>query len=115
AHSNVAFMFDEEERRERDDDTLTVYRGLLGSYPNFFFDVPLAQLQDFTDALHGASTEAQYRDIVARYGVARMDPAIWDNFQWHVDYMRQSQPLAAGVYDLSRYKKVSDLMSDEEP
>ena len=115
AHSNVAFMFDEEERRERDDDTLTVYRGLLGSYPNFFFDVPLAQLQDFTDALHGAGTEAQYRDIVARYGVARMDPAIWDNFQWHIDYMRQTQPLAAGVYDLSRYKKVSDLMSDEEP
>jgi hypothetical protein len=115
AHSNVAFMFDEEQRRERDDDTLTVYRGLLGSYPNFFFNVPLAQLEDFTEALHSATTEQQYRDIVARYGLPRMHPAIWDNFQWFVDYMQQTQPLAAGVYDLSRYKKVSDLMSNETP
>jgi len=115
AHSNVAFMFNEEERRERDADTLTVYRGLLGSYPNFFFTVPLSQLEDFTGSLHGATTETQYLDIVARYGVPRMNPAIWETFQWFIDYMQQTQPLAAGVYDLSRYKKVSDLMANEDP
>ncbi len=34
-HTNVAFLLDEEKRREPEIDTLTVYRGLLGSYPNF--------------------------------------------------------------------------------
>ncbi|MCB1856278.1 MAG: fatty acid cis/trans isomerase, partial [Halieaceae bacterium] len=49
------------------------------------------------------------------YGLPRMHPAIWDNFQWFVDHQRQAEPLEAGVYDLSRYKKVSDLMADEDP
>lgn len=62
AHTNVAFMFNENDRRERDKDTLTVYPGLLGSYPNYMFHVPLE----------------------------------------------------AGVYELSRYNKVSNLMPDEQ-
>jgi len=33
-------MLDEATRREPEKDTLTVYRGLLGSYPNFMFSVP---------------------------------------------------------------------------
>ena len=115
AHSNVAFMFNEEKRREPDDDTMTVYPGLLGSYPNFFFEVPLAEIEDFTRALHSANSEQAYREIVSHYGLPRMHPAIWDNFQWFVDHQRQAEPLEAGVYDLSRYKKVSDLMADEDP
>ena len=115
AHSNVAFMFKEEQRREHDKDTLTVYAGLLGSYPNFMFNVPLERIEAFASALHSADSEQQYRTIVAEYGQARMQTTIWDNFQWFVDYARQQQPLAAGVYDLSRYKKVAELIADEEP
>ena len=44
----------------------------------------------------------------------RTNPEIWANFQCFVDYMRKTRPLEAGVYDLSRYKKVSNLMRDEQ-
>lgn len=114
AHTNVAFMFDESERREPDLDTLTVYPGLLGSYPNFMFHVPLARIEAFTDALHATQTREQFIALVGEFGLPRANPAIWTNFQWFIDYMRQNRPLEAGVYDLSRYKKVAELMSDEQ-
>ena len=113
-HTNVAFMFDESERRNRAKDTLTVYPGLLGSYPNFMFHVPVQSIEAFAAALHAAQTEEQFLAVVNEYGLARTNPAIWENFQWFVDYMRRTEPLAAGVYDLSRYKKTADLISDEK-
>jgi hypothetical protein len=114
AHSNVAFMFDESERRERALDTLTIYPGLLGSYPNFMFHVPLEDIEIFSQALHAVQTPADFVALAGEYGLARTNPDIWPNFQWHVDYMRRTRPLEAGVYDLSRYKKISDLTSDEK-
>ncbi len=112
-HTNVAFLLDEEKRREPEKDTLTVYRGLLGSYPNFMFAVPLDSIGEFTDALHAARTPAQFRDLVRRYGLSRTHPGIWENFQWFVEFMRRTRPVEAGVYDMNRYKKVADMMADE--
>jgi len=114
AHSNVAFMFDEENRREPGKDTLTIYRGLIGSYPNFIFSVPLDEVGAFAGALRAASTREEFLALVGRFGVSRTHPEIWSNFQWFVDYARRVTPLAAGVYDLNRYKKVADLMADEK-
>jgi hypothetical protein len=113
AHTNVAFLLEEEKRRERDKDTLTAYRGLLGSYPNFMFNVPLEQIGSFTADLHAVRTREQFIELVGHYGLSRTHPEIWTNFQWFVDYMRRVSPIEAGVYDLNRYKKVADLMSDE--
>jgi len=112
-HTNVAFLLDEEKRREPEKDTLTVYRGLLGSYPNFMFNVPLDSIGEFTDALHAARTPAQFRDLVRRYGLSRTHPGIWENFQWFVEFMRRTRPVEAGIYDMNRYKKVADMMADE--
>jgi hypothetical protein len=112
-HTNVAFMLDEEDRREPDKDTLTVYPGLLGSYPNFMFTVPLDRIGAFSAALHAVRTRAQFTELVSRYGLSRTHPEIWTNFHWFVEYMRRTSPVAAGIYDMNRYKKVSDLMADE--
>jgi Fatty acid cis/trans isomerase (CTI) len=112
-HTNVAFLLDEEKRREPEKDTLTVYRGLLGSYPNFMFNVPLDSIGEFTAALHAARTPAQFRELVRRFGLSRTHPDIWENFHWFVEFMQRTLPVEAGIYDLNRYKKVADMMADE--
>jgi hypothetical protein len=114
AHSNVAFMFDESDRRVRADDTLTIYPGLMGSYPNFMFQVPLERIEAFTAALHSARTAGQFSALVDEFGLRRTNPAIWENFQWFIDHMRQIRPLEAGVYDLGRYKTVAQMTSDDQ-
>jgi hypothetical protein len=113
AHTNVAFLLDEAKRREPEKDTLTVYRGLLGSYPNFMFNVPLGRIADFTAALHASRTAGQFMELVDLYGVSRTHPEIWENFQWFVDYIHRKRPVEAGIYDMNRYKKVVDMMADE--
>jgi hypothetical protein len=113
AHTNVAFMVAEEKRRDPGKDTLTAYHGLLGSYPNFLFRVSLDEIDAFAGDLHAVQTREQFLAVVKHYGVPRSHPQIWENFHWFVDYMRQHLPIQAGVYDLNRYKKVNDLLSDE--
>ena len=113
AHTNVAFLLEEEKRREPLKDTLTAYRGLLGSYPNFMFNVPQDSIESFTADLHAVQTREQFIELVGRYGLSRTHPEIWTNFQWFVNYMRRTRPIEAGIYDLNRYKKVADLMADE--
>jgi len=113
AHTNVAFMLDEEKRREPDKDTLTVYRGLLGSYPNFMFNVPLDRIEAFSTALYAVRTREQFMQVVRTYGLSRTHPEIWNHFHWFVEYMRRNSPVEAGIYDMNRYKKVADLMADE--
>ena len=112
-HTNVAFMLDEEKRREPDKDTLTVYRGLLGSYPNFMFTVPLDGIGEFTAALRAVRSREQFMQLVRTYGLSRTHPQIWSHFHWFVDYLRRTRPVEAGIYDMNRYKKVADLMADE--
>ena len=113
AHTNVAFLLGEEKRREPGKDTLTAFHGLLGSYPNFMFNVPLDSVESFSSDLHAVRTREQFIELVGHYGLSRTHPDIWANFQWFGDYMRRASPVDAGVYDLNRYKKVADLMADE--
>jgi hypothetical protein len=113
AHTNVAFMLAEEKRREPGKDTLSVYRGLLGSYPNFLFNVPLDEIDTFASALHAANSREQFLAVVDTYGLSRTHPQVWENFHWFVDFMRRRHPIQTGVYDLNRFRKVSDLQSDD--
>jgi len=79
------------------------------------FNVPLDRIEAFADALHAVRTSEQFLKVVHSYGLPRTHPDIWANFQWFVDFMRRSSPIEAGVYDMNRYKKVADLLTDEKP
>ena len=103
AHTNVAFMFDEAERRLPEDDTLTVVRGHFGSYPNFFFDVPADQIGAFVDELRALASDADLARFAGRYGVRRSDPRFWDTSDWLREDLRRRSPTEFGLYDLGRY------------
>ena len=103
AHTNVAFMFGEEKRREPEKDTLTVVRGYLGSYPNFIFDVEASQIAAFTGALAAIRTEADFEAFAARYGVRRTSPRFWATVDWIHEDFRRRRPTEAGLFDLARY------------
>jgi hypothetical protein len=77
------------------------------------FNVPLNETGAFASALHAANTREQFLAVVDTYGVSRSHPQVWENFHWFVDFMRRHHPIQAGVYDLNRFRKVSDLPSDE--
>ncbi len=104
AHSNVAFIFGEELRYQPDKDRLTLYAGILGSYPNFIFDVPAVELERFVAQLGAAGSEADFRRVVEQWGIRRTHRDFWhilaDITAWH----RERDPLEAGVFDINRYQ-----------
>ena len=63
AHTNVAHLFSEENRRLPAEDSLTVLRGIVGTYPNAFFKVDQNQLTEFIGALTDIATEQDYRQL----------------------------------------------------
>ncbi len=94
---------DQTTRADLSQDTLTVLPWLEGSYPNFFFRVELAELDEFVRHISTIADAADYEALVVRFGIRRTNPAFWalaDHFQ---DKALQQQPLHGGILDLSRY------------
>jgi hypothetical protein len=103
AHTNVAFMFGEDERRIPADDTLTVVRGHFGSYPNFFFETGVDGIGAFVGELRAVASDADFERFVDRHGIRRTDPRFWATSDWLREDLRRSSPTEAGLYDLGRY------------
>jgi hypothetical protein len=103
AHTNVAFMFGEAARLQPADDTLTVARGYLGSYPNFMFEVDVTEIETFTQTLAAVKTDPDFEAVVTRWGVRRTSPQLWPTVDWVHDDFRRRQPTQFGLFDLDRY------------
>ena len=77
AYLNNTQLFREAQRRLPVEDSLTVVKGFIGSYPNMFFQMPEEQLGDFVAAIEAVRTEADYARLVDVYGVRRTAPWFW--------------------------------------
>jgi hypothetical protein len=103
-YKNLTSILENVDTRDRDDDTLSVMRGIIGSYPNFFFHVTATQIDSFVDDLTSVHDRGDYEQIVANYGIRRTNSGFWqaaDRFQ--EDYLRQ-EPIESGILDLNRYR-----------
>ena len=104
AHTNVAHMFGEQSRLTPADDTLTVVRGYVGSYPNFAFDVEVGEIEEFATAVTAVKSPADFTQVAARWGVRRTSPRLWQTVDWFHDDARRRMPTEFGLFDLSRYQ-----------
>lgn len=103
AHSNIAQLFKEEQRRLPEEDTLTVVRGIIGAYPNYFFQVNEQELAQFARDVSELANEDDYRALLGRYGVRRNATWFWRlSDKLHTMYQRQD-PIEYGVMDYNRY------------
>lgn len=106
AHSNVAFLLGEEARYQPGLDTLTVYPGVLSSYPNFMFNIPAGQVPAFVEAMQGAQDAPAFERIVERWGIRRSHPQFWYYFHDLSQYIQETEPVESGVLDMNRYQNL---------
>ena len=106
AHSNVAFMFGESLRWQPRLDTLTVYPGILSSYPNFLFSLPASDVPAFAAAMEQVRNRGDFEQVVERWGIRRSHPLFWSYFNDLTRYLEQVEPLEAGVLDMNRYENL---------
>jgi len=87
-------------------DTLTIYPGVLSSYPNFMFNLKAAEVRDFVGALEQVKSAADFEKIADRWGVRRSNPQFWFFFHDLDAYLRETEPVEAGVLDMNRYENL---------
>jgi len=103
AYKNISFVLDSVDKRDRSSDTMSVYSGLLGSYPNFFFVVDESELGTFTDQLVAIKNRDDYERFVAVYGIRRTSSNFWKQADWFNQQYAKQDPIGHGIFDLSRY------------
>ncbi len=103
-YANITSMFQNEDRRDRSQDTLTVVKGLEGSYPNFFFDLDIQQVDAFVARFESIRTRGEYEKFVGLYGLRRTNTGFWSISDWFQNWAREYQPKRAGIFDLNRYR-----------
>ena len=104
AHSNIAGLFNEGDRRLPNEDTLYVARGLIGAYPNVMYRITEDQLPDFVSGVQKLGSEADYTKFAERFAVRRTHPDFWQHYDRLLAAYRAASPIEAGVLDLSRYE-----------
>ena len=107
SYDNVSSMFAEHkpgERRDASGDKQTVLPWLEGSYPEFFFVVPLGDVESFASRYEGISNRNDYERFTARFGIRRTNPAFWKAADWFNAQALREQPERAGILDLNRYQ-----------
>ena len=102
-HDNVTYLFGEKGTLDSSKDRIDVLKGFIGSYPNYFFDVTVAQMPDFLDLLENMQDTPEDIARLKQYGVNRSREDFWPHYDWLQQRFLQDQPVRAGIFDLNRY------------
>lgn len=102
AHTNVAEMFSEADRRLPKEDTLLALNGIVGAYPNAIFTVNRENIAKFADAVAALHSESDLARVTDAYGIRRTDPRFWPTSDAIHDYQQASRPVEFGILDYSR-------------
>jgi hypothetical protein len=101
-HTNVAQLFNEDNRRLTAEDHLTVLRGFVGTYPNTLFSVARKELADFVAQTRALADEASYAALHARFGIGRTHPEFWPYSDRARAAFSRLAPREAGLLDFNR-------------
>ena len=104
AHSNVAELFDEKERRLPDEDSVLLANGFISAYPNAFFLIDILKLREFVDAVARLDSESDYSALMEAYGIRRTDARFWAHSDALHLAWRRSAPREAGLFDYNRFE-----------
>jgi hypothetical protein len=102
SHSNVSHLFGEQYRLIPEEQTLSVVEGIVGAYPNVFFDLYELDLESFVEMVGGMQSEKDYQRLLTRYGVRRTNKDFWSYSDAIHDIYMQQYPIEAGFLDYNR-------------
>lgn len=102
-HDNVANLFSEKDRLDPSRDSADFIPSLIGSYPNYFFDVREEDLPDFLDLLAHFDKGPKDMARLAKYGINRADQRFWETYDWFQKRFLDDDPVRGGLFDLNRY------------
>ena len=96
-------VFDENGARQPQLDTLSVYQGLVGDFPNLLVEVPAEKAGQMLADLRAINSEDAWLAWRAQYGTLRNQAEFWPLFDWFTDWNFANRQPEAGHFDLRYY------------
>ena len=106
ANRSYAFndvIFDENGARQPKLDTLSVYRGMVGDFPNLFVNLYAEEASDCLVQLQSVDNAETWQQWKEKYGTLRNGRPFWSVFDWFTDWNFANQSPQAGHLDLRYY------------
>lgn len=102
AYSNLSELFGEDKRRRPAEDYLTVVPGILGAYPNAFFQTTTSRLPDFISQMNRMKTEEDFTALANDFAIRRTNSDFWAFSDSLHAYYRGVEPIRGGMLDYNR-------------
>lgn len=104
AHLNVSSLFDESKNRDPDNDSLTLVRGVLGSYPAIFLSLKENEIPELVKMFKGIKSNEDCIKLLDRFAIRRTSPDFWSFSDQLHQWYRQDQPIEFGLLDYNRFE-----------
>ncbi|MFK7996489.1 MAG: fatty acid cis/trans isomerase [Granulosicoccus sp.] len=102
AHANITSLFAENKNLLPDEDTLDVFRGVVGDYPSAFWHVDESALDSFVSDAAALGSPADYANFMQTHGIRRTHEAFWAHADEVHDLYVEADPIDAGLLDFNR-------------
>lgn len=106
AHKNITNMFLERKALVPKLDTASLLNGIVGAYPNAFFEVDISQINKFVSMIEQIRSAKGYRKFADVFAIRRTNPNFWK----FSDQLHQAHKNQAGVrYGVLDYNRFENL------
>ena len=102
AHLSITSLFHESKTLAPEENNVSVLAGMVGAYPNAFFEVDFADRERFVTEILNLSSEEEYTNLMSMFGVRRTNPGFWQYSDALHETLRNYDPLEFGMLDYSR-------------
>ncbi|EHH0681531.1 fatty acid cis/trans isomerase [Vibrio vulnificus] len=104
AHLNISSLFNEEKNRDPANDSLTIVRGVVGSYPAAFFSLNENQVAEFVQIITAMESEQDYVKLLDKFAIRRSSTNFWSFSDKIHTWYRNDQPIEFGLLDYNRFE-----------
>ncbi|ENO1171336.1 fatty acid cis/trans isomerase [Vibrio vulnificus] len=104
AHLNISSLFNEEKNRDPANDSLTIVRGVVGSYPAVFFSLNENQVAEFVQIITAMESEQDYVKLLDKFAIRRSSTNFWSFSDKVHTWYRNDQPIEFGLLDYNRFE-----------
>ncbi|EOY4514077.1 fatty acid cis/trans isomerase [Vibrio vulnificus] len=104
AHLNISSLFNEEKNRDPANDSLTIVRGVVGSYPAAFFSLNENQVAEFVQIITSMESEQDYVKLLDKFAIRRSSTNFWSFSDKVHAWYRNDQPIEFGLLDYNRFE-----------
>ncbi|WP_269542197.1 fatty acid cis/trans isomerase [Cerasicoccus fimbriatus] len=96
-------VFDENGAAQPELDTMSVYKSVIGDFPNLLVEVELSDALTMLQHLKAVKTTADWTAWKKKYGALRNEPDFWQTFDWFTEWNFANRAPLAGHFDLTYY------------